>query len=489
MSDKNYCCDSHPSAAVVGSSCYVVHSMPCGTSKCFSKETTPDENNTRNNCAATHLHLLNARTQEHQSEKTQHHNFDQAHLDSTNTATTWQQKKLLFILMSTTDKIKMLFFLLWATLCRAPIGRQLMQYFHSYISKPKHKYQRTRLLSPTTLMALLISTIMLQQMNVIEAVKQSHFVHWNTSNPIFRIDNTDHIIDVNHGNKPWEYDQVNIICPFYPPGGAGRRSGRNNQQRGEIEQYIIYSVSKEEYDTCRITDPKPRTIAICNKPHELMYFTITFRSFTPTPGGMEFKPGHDYYFISTSSQNDLYRRVGGQCSTNHMKVEFKIADSEHENHQFSSKSSSSVNVPRRRRPLPLPYPRPGPSSSSNKQDNGDTVIYNTGNNYNYKEFPYYRGVNADLQDTRYETYDNNGRISSSFVNPYYHNDDNQKKRKEFDIHPNDVIKHEASRMAAPASAATRLHFLSTPFHKTHCDANKMMLLFSLSLHLMLVFFH
>ena len=27
-----------------------------------------------------------------------------------------------------------------------------------------------------------------------------HYLHWNTSNPIFRIDNTDHIVDVNQGN-------------------------------------------------------------------------------------------------------------------------------------------------------------------------------------------------------------------------------------------------------------------------------------------------
>ena len=31
----------------------------------------------------------------------------------------------------------------------------------------------------------------------------------------FRIDNTDHIIDVNQGTMPHEYDQINIICPHY----------------------------------------------------------------------------------------------------------------------------------------------------------------------------------------------------------------------------------------------------------------------------------
>ena len=47
----------------------------------------------------------------------------------------------------------------------------------------------------------------------------------------FRIDNTDHIIDVNRDNLP--YDQVNIICPVYAPGTSEE----------DAEKYIIYNVS------------------------------------------------------------------------------------------------------------------------------------------------------------------------------------------------------------------------------------------------------
>ncbi|TRY70857.1 hypothetical protein TCAL_10289 [Tigriopus californicus] len=145
-----------------------------------------------------------------------------------------------------------------------------------------------------------------------------HYIHWNSSNPIFRIDNTDHIIDVNTGNLPWEYDQANIICPVYY--GLDSQSGSQMDER-----YIIYNVSKEEYQTCRITNPRPHVIAMCDKPSQVKYFTITFRSFTPSPGGMEFKPGQDYYFISTSATNDLDRKVGGRCTTHNMKVVFKVA--------------------------------------------------------------------------------------------------------------------------------------------------------------------
>ncbi|XP_077293332.1 ephrin [Arctopsyche grandis] len=140
------------------------------------------------------------------------------------------------------------------------------------------------------------------------------YINWNTTNSIFRIDNTDHVFDLNKGNPQFDYDQVNIVCPMYPP----------DKNDDNAEKYIIYNVSKEEYDTCRITNPNPRVIAICDKPHKLLFFTITFRPFSPQPGGLEFFPGRDYYFISTSTKDDLHRRIGGWCSTHNMKLVFRV---------------------------------------------------------------------------------------------------------------------------------------------------------------------
>lgn len=71
------------------------------------------------------------------------------------------------------------------------------------------------------------------------------------------------------GNLPWEYDQLNIICPSYDHGGT--------RGRDEGEQYIIYNVSKEEYDTCRISQRDPRVVAVCDSPYDQTQFTITFR--------------------------------------------------------------------------------------------------------------------------------------------------------------------------------------------------------------------
>ncbi|XP_054279859.1 ephrin-B1 isoform X2 [Macrosteles quadrilineatus] len=208
----------------------------------------------------------------------------------------------------------------------------------------------------TLVLLICFETVLL---STVSDCTKSFYVHWNTTNPIFRIDNTDHIIDVNKGNYPFEYDQVNIICPVYTPG----------THEEDAEKYIIYNVSKEEYDTCRITNPNPRIIAICDKPYKLMYFTITFRSFTPQPGGLEFQPGQDYYFISTSSKDDLHRRIGGRCSTNNMKVVFKVCcrpDEMHNNqisHAATTTAVTSVStstpvshMPSHRPTAPVPHP-------------------------------------------------------------------------------------------------------------------------------------
>jgi hypothetical protein len=186
----------------------------------------------------------------------------------------------------------------------------------------------------STFVAFLVALALL--LNVTEAEGKTHFVYWNSTNPLFRIDKTDHVVDVNSGNLPWEYDQLNLICP-------------NSE-----EQHVIYSVSREEYMDCRVTSPRPKIVAICNRPERFLYFTITFRSFSPTPGGLEFKPGHTYYLISTSTTRDIHRRAGGYCSTHNMKMVFNVADNRaaavntavEENNNIETGGAASINAPR-----------------------------------------------------------------------------------------------------------------------------------------------
>merc|ERR1711937_780580 len=130
---------------------------------------------------------------------------------------------------------------------------------------------------------------------------------------------------VNQGNLPWEYDQVNLICPVVG-------------EEGKEEQHVIYSVDKEEFESCRVISPRPRIVAVCNRP----------RTFIPTPGALEFSPGKEYYFISTSTNKDIHRRAGGWCRSHNMKMIFKVAESE--------ATQNAILDVTTRKPKPIPTP-------------------------------------------------------------------------------------------------------------------------------------
>lgn len=87
-------------------------------------------------------------------------------------------------------------------------------------------------------------------------------------------------------------------------------------------------MSKEEYDTCRLNSNQARVVAVCdqqangkNRPP----ITVTFRSFTPQPNGLEFKAGQDYYFISAliGHHSEPQKRFS-PCREQNMKVIFKV---------------------------------------------------------------------------------------------------------------------------------------------------------------------
>lgn len=158
----------------------------------------------------------------------------------------------------------------------------------------------------------------------VTVAKEPIDIYWNISNTVFN-DARVPLVEVNRDTLPWEYDQVNIICP----------SGEN-----VTERHIIYSVNKEEFEECQIMSQKPRIIAVCDQPQNFMYFTITFRSFSPSPQQMEFMPGESYYFISTASERNIHHRVGGHCLSDNMRMIFRVAENEVES------SPTSLNHPR-----------------------------------------------------------------------------------------------------------------------------------------------
>src|SRR5258708_4387920 len=96
-------------------------------------------------------------------------------------------------------------------------------------------------------------------------------------------------------------------------------------------------------------------IVVCDKPLSNRYHRITFRPFPSQPGGLEFKPGHDYYFITLPtipSQPPLL------CKSHHMKVLFKIFDNRK---PFLVTPTPPTPFPTPIAPPPPPTPSPPPT--------------------------------------------------------------------------------------------------------------------------------
>ena len=47
-------------------------------------------------------------------------------------------------------------------------------------------------------------------------------------------------------------------------------------------------MTREEYDSCRISQADPRVVAVCDKPHTQLQFTITFRYSTVQYNAVQF---------------------------------------------------------------------------------------------------------------------------------------------------------------------------------------------------------
>lgn len=133
-----------------------------------------------------------------------------------------------------------------------------------------------------------------------------HFVHWNSSNPLF-YNSISPVIEVTTSEDHWNHEQANIICPFYD----------KSVPKSLTEQYVVYNVTRDEFFKCHLKDSEQKIVALCNTPYRPNFFTLTFRSFSPTPGAFEFHPGQEYYFISTPPGSR-------QCSHPPMRLIFRI---------------------------------------------------------------------------------------------------------------------------------------------------------------------
>ena len=169
----------------------------------------------------------------------------------------------------------------------------------------------------------------------LEAVRV-HFVHWNSSNPLFS--SSRNVIDISSASSPWDYEQANIICPFH----------QSAVPISLTEQYVVYNVTKEEYEQCQLNTQSAKIVTVCNTPYQPKFITLTFRSFSPTPGAFEFHPGEKYYFMSTpyveQGSSGSYRRSRSRCSHPPMRLIFRIKDDQNGDDKDKVKSGDrSIN--------------------------------------------------------------------------------------------------------------------------------------------------
>ncbi|KAF4086498.1 hypothetical protein AMELA_G00107160 [Ameiurus melas] len=107
-------------------------------------------------------------------------------------------------------------------------------------------------------------------------------------------------------------DYLDVYCPYY----------EEPQPLSRMERYILFMVNHDGYTTCehRMRGFKRWE---CNRPQNVdgpLRFSEKFQLFTPFSLGFEFRPGHEYYYISSPHPN----HAGQACLK--LKVYVKPAD-------------------------------------------------------------------------------------------------------------------------------------------------------------------
>ncbi|XP_053480930.1 ephrin-A5b isoform X2 [Ictalurus furcatus] len=132
-------------------------------------------------------------------------------------------------------------------------------------------------------MCVLLWMCVLSQEPSSKVMADRYAVYWNRTNPRFH--RGDYHIDVCIN------DYLDVYCPHYEDSVPEERT----------ERYVLYMVNYDGYSTCDDT-AKGFKRWECNRPHSPngpLKFSEKFQLFTPFSLGFEFRPGREYYYISS----------------------------------------------------------------------------------------------------------------------------------------------------------------------------------------------
>ncbi|KAM6945494.1 ephrin-A2-like [Aplochiton taeniatus] len=124
-------------------------------------------------------------------------------------------------------------------------------------------------------------------------ISDRYAVYWNSTNPRFLYGEYTVEVAIN--------DYLDIYCPHY----------EDPLPQERMERYILFMVNYDGYTTC---DHRMKGFKRweCNRPQSPngpLKFSEKFQLFTPFSLGFEFRPGHEYYYISSPHPN----LVGKPC--------------------------------------------------------------------------------------------------------------------------------------------------------------------------------
>ncbi|XP_038142772.1 ephrin-A2-like isoform X1 [Cyprinodon tularosa] len=118
-------------------------------------------------------------------------------------------------------------------------------------------------------------------------ISDRYAVYWNSSNP--RFFRGDYTVEVAIN------DYLDIYCPHYEVPESAER----------MEHYVLYMVNYDGYMSCNHYRNGFKRWE-CNRPQSPngpLKFSEKFQLFTPFSLGFEFRPGHEYYYISSPHPN------------------------------------------------------------------------------------------------------------------------------------------------------------------------------------------
>uniref|UniRef100_A0A3B4UU62 Ephrin-A2b n=1 Tax=Seriola dumerili TaxID=41447 RepID=A0A3B4UU62_SERDU len=155
---------------------------------------------------------------------------------------------------------------------------------------PPHMERSGRPPLPLPLLLLLLLGLLLRLCSAVtddRLFSDRYAVYWNSSNPRFFRGEYTVEVAIN--------DYLDIYCPHY--------EGAESAER--MEHYVLYMVNYDGYTTCD-HHRKGFKRWECNRPQSPsgpLKFSEKFQLFTPFSLGFEFRPGHEYYYISSPHPN------------------------------------------------------------------------------------------------------------------------------------------------------------------------------------------